>query len=274
MSTLHPLSDSPKGVVNPAAAQQAFRLERYLPEADLAPFLDFFWLVEWRLPEGVKHVQRTLPHPCVNLVFDRERTAVFGVVTGAFDYTLQGSGKVLGLRFRAGGFRGFLGDKLKTLTDRTMPLAPLFGGDSLADERAVLDAVDDTAMLAAASAVLRRALPPADAQVERIDAILALLRARPDITRAEQLAEQAGLGLRSLQQLFMDYVGVSPKWAIRRNRLQDAADRLAKGDEPDLARLAQALGYFDQAHFTSDFEKLVGKPPADYRRSCQAANNR
>jgi AraC-like DNA-binding protein len=30
------------------------------------------------------------------------------------------------------------------------------------------------------------------------------------------------------------------------------------------------LGYYDQAHFTSDFEHLVGKPPAQYRRDCEA----
>ncbi|MFP3562466.1 AraC family transcriptional regulator, partial [Paraburkholderia sp. SIMBA_049] len=34
----------------------------------------------------------------------------------------------------------------------------------------------------------------------------------------------------------------------------------------DLAELAHALGYFDQAHFTRGFRKLVGKAPAEYRR--------
>jgi AraC-like DNA-binding protein len=77
--------------------------------------------------------------------------------------------------------------------------------------------------------------------------------------------------VRSLQQLFSEYVGVSPKWVIRRFRLHEAADSLAGGDEPDLAALAQRLGYFDQAHFTSDFRKLVGQTPADYRRRERAA---
>ena len=43
----------------------------------------------------------------------------------------------------------------------------------------------------------------------------------------------------------------------------------ANGTDVDLVTLAQALGYYDQAHFTTDFEKLVGKPPAAYRRSCK-----
>jgi AraC-like DNA-binding protein len=33
------------------------------------------------------------------------------------------------------------------------------------------------------------------------------------------------------------------------------------------AVLAQELGYFDQAHFISDFKKLVGRTPADYERA-------
>jgi AraC-like DNA-binding protein len=75
------------------------------------------------------------------------------------------------------------------------------------------------------------------------------------------------MGVRSLQQLFSDYVGVSPKWVLRRFRLHEAADRLASGEEPDLAALAHSLGYFDQAHFTADFRKLVGQTPANYRKA-------
>jgi AraC-like DNA-binding protein len=76
--------------------------------------------------------------------------------------------------------------------------------------------------------------------------------------------------VRSLQQLFSEYLGVSPKWVLRRFRLQEAADRLAGGEELDLAALALSLGYFDQAHFTSDFRKLVGEPPARYRERANA----
>ncbi|WP_334071861.1 helix-turn-helix domain-containing protein [Burkholderia cepacia] len=59
---------------------------------------------------------------------------------------------------------------------------------------------------------------------------------------------------------------MTPKWVICRYRLHEAADKLAGGEAVDLAELAQALGYFDQAHFTRDFRKLVGKAPAEYRR--------
>jgi AraC-like DNA-binding protein len=113
-------------------------------------------------------------------------------------------------------------------------------------------------------------LPAADPQVERIAAILRTVETSPALTMVEDLAASAGVGVRALQQLFSDYVGVSPKWVIRRYRLHDAADRLANEDNVDLSELALALGYFDQAHFTSDFHKLVGQAPAQYRRSVQS----
>lgn len=270
MSNLRPVTAKPKGVVNPAAAQKAFRLERCLPAPDLAPFVEHFWIVEWELADGVTHVQRTLPYPCVHLVFDQGRTAIFGVMTGAFEYLLRGRGRVLGVRFRAGGFRAYLGGQVQAITDQSMRLSQLFACDDAEAERQVLGAPGDDGMITAASALLRQALPAPDGEIERIAAILATIEAHPGLTRVQELAERSRLSVRRLQLLFKEYVGVSPKWVIRRNRLHDAADQLAAGTPVDLARLAQELGYFDQAHFTSDFEKLVGKPPADYRRSCLA----
>ena len=268
------LQDRYKGVLNPAAVGKLFRLERYPAPPDLAPFIEWYWLVAWDLPAGVSHTQRTLPSPCIQVVFDRGRTAAFGVMTKAFNYTLSGSGHVLGARFRPGAFRGFLGAAVHTLADRELPLSALFGCDDMAAERAVLDAPDDAAMVLAASAILRHALPPQPAphlaRIAQIEKIMELIRRHPDLTQVGQLAERVDMSVRALQLLFHDCVGASPKWVIRRNRLLDAADQLGNGDDTDLATLAQNLGYYDQAHFTSDFEELVGKPPAHYRDSCKS----
>ena len=69
---------------------------------------------------------------------------------------------------------------------------------------------------------------------------------------------------RSLQRLFADYVGVSPKWVMRRARLHEAAERADSGEPVDWAALASDLGYADQAHLTRDFTVTIGVPPARY----------
>jgi AraC-like DNA-binding protein len=270
----HPatVQERPKGVVAPAQARKKFRMERYLPAPALAAFLDHFWIVEWDLEGQPPFVQRTLPYPCVHLVFDsRVRSGIWGVPSGAFDYELKGAGKVCGLRFRPGAFRAILGRPLHTITDQVLALSEVFPWDALDAERAVLGALDDAGMMAAASQLLLPELPApnpqVEAQVERIGAILRMAETTSGLTRVEELAEAGGVNLRSLQQLFSEYVGVSPKWVIRRFRLHEAADRLASGIDADLAALAHSLGYFDQAHFTSDFRKLVGQTPAHYRKA-------
>lgn len=264
-TTLQHVPDRAKGVVAPALAASKFRMARYLPPLDLAPFLEHTWIVEWDLRGQPPFVQRTLPYPSVHLAFDRTRTGVFGVTTGAFDYTLKEAGKVCGLKFRPGGFRGFLGRALHTITDQVLPLSSVFPWDDAAAQALVLDAQGDAAMAEAANTLLRTRLPAADPQVERIAAILRTVETTPGLTQVEALAAGAGLHVRSLQQLFSEYVGVSPKWVIRRFRLHEAADRLAHGDDVDLTGLALSLGYFDQAHFTSDFRRLVGQSPGHYR---------
>jgi AraC-like DNA-binding protein len=269
MSNLPTVTDRAKGVVAPALAGQMFRLGRYLPPPDLAPFLDHYWVVEWDLRGRPAHTQRTLPYPCVHVVFDRARTGIWGLTTGPFDYELKEAGKVCGLRFRPGAFRAFLGRPLHTITDKVLPLSAVFPWDEAAAQDAVLDTPDDEAMIGAANALLRAVLPAPDPQVDKIAAILRAVEATPGLTQVEALAGVAGMGVRSLQALFSEYVGVSPKWVIRRFRLHEAADRLATGADVDLATLAQGLGYFDQAHFTSDFRRLVGKSPGRYREEAR-----
>jgi AraC-like DNA-binding protein len=264
-TALSTVQERAKGVVAPALAGKMFRLERYLPPPELAPFLDHYWIVEWDLGDRPPFVQRTLPYPCVHLVFDAVRTGIFGAKTGAFDYELKGAGKVCGLRFRAGAFRAVLGRPVHTITDQVLPVSDVFPWTEAAALQAVLDTRDDAGMIAAANSLLLPVLPPPDPQVERIAAILRAVETTPGLTQVEALAAGAGMGVRSLQQLFSDYVGVSPKWVIRRYRLHEAADRLANGEEVDLTALALSLGYFDQAHFTSDFRKLVGQTPGQYR---------
>jgi len=271
MSHLPTVTDRAKGVVSPALAGKMFRLGRYLPPPDLAPFLDHYWIVEWDLQGRPPHTQRTLPYPCVHIVFDRARTGIWGLTTGSFDYELKDAGKVCGLRFRAGAFRAFLGRPLHTITDKVLVLGDVFPWDEGTAQNAVLNTTDDAAMIEAAGALLRSVLPAPDPQVDRIAAILRAVESTPGLTQVEELAAAAQMGVRSLQQLFSEYVGVSPKWVIRRFRLHEAADRLAQGADVDLAALAQGLGYFDQAHFTSDFRRLVGKSPGRYREEARQA---
>jgi AraC-like DNA-binding protein len=252
------------GVLRPEAAATQFGLARHEPPADLAPLIDFFWVVRWDLRGRPPHEQRILPHPNVNLAFEASGAAVYGVDRRIFTRRLTGEGKALGVRFRPGGFRPFCSSPVFTLNDRVVPASDIFGpGAALACEN-VMAAADDEAMTGHASDLLRAAAPQRDPDAERAAGIVARILADQELRRVGQLADCFGMSERGLQRLFAEYVGVSPKWVMRRARLHEAALRADTGDVVDWAALAADLGYADQAHLTRDFTATIGVSPARY----------
>jgi AraC-like DNA-binding protein len=257
----------PRGMIDPAGTARRMRVVRHKPSAHLAPFVDNIWIIEWDLTGRPPEVQKVLPAPNANLVIGAGQTKLFGVIRGVYSRLLEGTGWVVGLRFRTGGVRPFLGESVATLTDRTVPAKVVTGIDDRAAETQILGAKDHPAMIRAIEAILHPRLPQPDPAVEVVCSILARARRENGPQQAEALAREVGMSVRTMQRLFREYVGVSPKWVIRRYRLQEAAWRLAQGVSEPLSDLAAALGYFDQAHLARDFTQLFGCPPSQYQKS-------
>jgi AraC-like DNA-binding protein len=173
---------------------------------------------------------------------------------------------VFGVKFRAGGFRPFLGRPVTTLSETSLPLQAVFGAAAATLERDVFAGTDAASMAEVATRFLLLHLPSPDPLVDRVAAIVDGITRDRELTRVEHLVERHALGKRALQRLFNDYVGASPKWVIARYRLHEAIEQLARGAPPDWVALALQLGYFDQAHFIRDFRKLVGRTPGEYAR--------
>lgn len=260
-----PIEWNPRGVVNAAAIGRESPAGRYRPEPPLNRFVEHFWSVRWDLRGRPPVTRETLPHPSVHLVIEEGRSGLAGVGTGRFVRALEGRGWVLGLKFLPGCFRPFWRGPVSDLTDRVLGLEEAFGPDGPALESAVLRCEGDApAAVAAAEAFLSARLPAPDPRADEARRIVDLIRERRELARAEQVAEAAGVGLRALQRLFGEYVGVGPKWVLQRYRMHEAMARLESGEALDLAQLALELGYFDQAHFIRDFKALLGRTPGAY----------
>ena len=261
------VQEAPRGVLDPRAGRRRFEVTRSRPCPALAELVEHFWTVRWDLRGRDPHTQDTLPHPSVHLVAERGRSGILGVLTGRFTRELEGQGRAFGIRFRPAGFHPFLGGPVSTLTDRRVAVADVFGPDGDRLVTGLLAAATGAELVAAAEAFLLARLPDPDPDVALVNRLVDRIMADQDLTRVKDAAERVGVGTRRLQRLFATYVGVSPKWVIRRSRLHEAVERLDQGHRVDLAFLARDLGYFDQAHFARDFGAAVGRPPAAYARS-------
>lgn len=262
---LRPKLVPPRGILHRRSDAPLTGYARYWPDDDLAAFVEHLWTVEWDVER--LSIAEVLTHPSVQLVVELGDSRVAGVYTTRFVRRTEGKGRVLGVKFRPGGFRPFFDRPVSDLQDRALPLADVFGAAADGLEPRVLAHAGHAEAFAVIQEFLRRRRPRPDPIVELLGRIAERAATDREIVRVEQLTREFGLGLRKLQRLFDDYVGVSPKWVIQRYRLHEAAERIARGGVEDFADLALELGYADQAHFIRDFKKLVGRSPAEYARS-------
>ena len=268
-----------RGVLRPDLAATRFRLVRHRPSDALAPFVDFYWILRWDLRGEPPHAQTILPHPHVNLAFEAPGAGIFGVDRRLFTREISGLGQAFGVRFLAGGFRPFWQAPISQLTDRVVPAARLFGPRAEKTRQAIMCASGgsagsadiwgawveaDARMIGYAEALLCSALPERDRLADQVAALVSRITTDPRLRRVDELSAASGMTARTLQRLFADYVGVSPKWVMRRARLHEAAERADSGEPVDWAELAADLGYADQAHLTRDFTATIGISPTRY----------
>jgi AraC-like DNA-binding protein len=248
-----------------------FSLDRFPPAADLADLVERHWLVSWELPPGRDGSVTLLPHPCVNVVLDGGRLAVSGVGRDRFTYAYRGSGRVFGVKFRPGAFLPFLHAPVSDITGAVLPAEQLWGpaAAELAARMTAAPGVDE--MVGLVEAFLRERRPPSDPQVELVGRIVAALLHDRTICRVDDVTERFNINPRTLQRLFQRYVGVSPKWVLRRYRLHEAAAVLAREQHRPWAEVAAELGYFDQSHFIRDFTAAIGITPVAYAQACLRA---
>ena len=257
-----------RAILHARAGLGSFTMARHPVSAELAPFVEYLWSVEWDRRRLAPYEQRLLPTPATHLSVQPGLARVVGPRRTAFRTTLTGQGWVIGVRFRPGGARPWSPGPLSELVDGEFPVTLLADLDAAALQAAVRAAPDVAAAAALVDAALVPHRPAPDPTVDRVSALVATVDAEPGLRRVEQLAERAGLGVRALQRLCAEWIGIGPKELVRWARLHEAAARAASG-MVDWAALAAELGYADQAHLVRDFSRVVGEPPARYARAQQ-----
>ncbi|MBO0780548.1 MAG: AraC family transcriptional regulator [Ktedonobacteraceae bacterium] len=181
-----------------------------------------------------------------------------------FSSLLENTGHLFGVSFKPGAFFPFLKGPVSVLTDTSLSLFDAFGMEYKALEETILSQENEAGMIALVEQFLRERLPERDEHVILINEMVDRIRVDREITRVDHLVSRFHISKRTLQRLFSHYVGVSPKWAINRYRLQEAAERVVESEAVDWSKLAVDLGYFDQSHFINDFKLIIGKTPAEY----------
>lgn len=264
-------------VLRPEQLARHVHVRRHECQRTVAAWVEYYWSLRWDLPAGTLFVSQILPDATCSLTLELGSTrpevggdpvVVTGVVTKRFDVDVRGSGRVLGVKFRPGGLAALAHRGVGDLRDRVVPAVDVLGPHVAA--MAELDPDGPARRWTASVGRLLVGLDGAagdsvDDDYRRVLAIVEAMRTDRDLLAVAQVAERFDMSVRALQRLFVHYVGAGPKWVLGRFRMHDVVAELDRVGDASLTELAHRFGWYDQAHFTRDFTRLVGEPPGAYR---------
>ncbi|GGE95357.1 helix-turn-helix domain-containing protein [Mycetocola zhadangensis] len=226
----------------------------------------WFWIPQWQLAPGRTSRQNVLPFPASNLVVEESGVSLSGPTTGASYRDLRGSGWAAGALLRPGGIAS-LSTNPSGILNTQVPFDAPDLQRALCDVMSADDASGIEQAITEFTAWATENLEPPDESGLLANAMEDLIASDPSIVRVEQVASALHLSARGVQRLARRFVGVPPLAMIRRYRLQEAARKLRENPSLTIAQVAADLGYADHAHLTTDFTRVVGFTPTNYRRN-------
>jgi AraC-like DNA-binding protein len=223
-------------------------------------------MVFWDLRGLPSRLVETLPHPNVHIVFEPSGSKAWGISTAKFSRMLEGKSHAFGIKFTPGGFFPFFGRSVSSIAESSIPVQEVFGRAVDGLDLLLTTSENEEEMIAAADVFLLGRRPQPDAKSDLARRLVERILCEHDVLTVEDLSARSSIAVRSLQRLFSQYVGVSPKWVIRRYRLHELLEKMHSGEDLNWAQLALDLGYFDQAHLIKDFKSITGYSPTEYTR--------
>jgi AraC-like DNA-binding protein len=207
--------------------------------------------------QGPDGHDRIIPDGCMDLIWSEQAGLIaVGPNTTAFLAPLRNGGSVVGVRLHPGAAPPLFGVPAPALLDARAPAHKLWGDAArrLEERVASAETAIERAHLLVAFLSNRAAAEP--------DPLVRAAAKRLETGRVAVVAEDLGVSQRHLRRLVSAHVGYGPKLLARILRLRRALARVRAGAE--LAEVAYAAGYADQAHFSHDCSALAGVPPGRF----------
>jgi AraC-like DNA-binding protein len=251
------------------------------PPRALADFVSCLWGLDGAgsaSPLGERHIQRILPDGRAEIILhladpfrdvgsenSQPRALTAGQLTRSISVRPGGRVRTIGIRLTPAGARALLGTPHYLLTDTMTPLDAVDARladrmtSVLSDTGPVEDVLNGLALTLAAN----RVRPP---RTEALAALRLVDRSAGLIT-VDDLCACTSLSPRTLERLFLDLAGVSPRLYLRLVRFRHAVREAEAKKSRRWTDIALACGYYDHAHFTRDFRSFAGCAPSEWLAS-------
>jgi AraC-like DNA-binding protein len=238
--------------------------QEWPPPPDLAAFVACTWARLVRCTTGAIS-DPILPDGCADImVYEDQPPRVAGPDSVTRRAVVWDGLVIVGIRLRPGACRAVLRCPAAGIINDTVLLSDLIpGAEKL--HHMLLSTASLHARLVALEQWVRSALERATWQDRAVIAACRLLGAGSKIDVGDA-ASRLDWNARTMHRQFVAACGYGPKHLQRIMRIQETLRLANKHPNEQLAELAAAAGYADQAHMTRDFRDITGFTP----RACLA----
>lgn len=251
-------------------------IKQFIPSPQLSSFIKCYYLAEGDYTEYVKDV--FFPDGCTEIVFhaglefyrgeEKESWAkVIGQITQPLTMKAKGKGKSLGIWFLPHTFSQFSGIPMIELNDKAVALDNIFSTTFIDFVGNCLHENDLENLLKGVESYLIKKLRistnPLKDKIAK-HAVQFILQYK-DETNLTKLARDCNVSNRYLQKIFIEKIGLSPKFFTRIIRFQHALHHLSVHQLSSLTSLSYQTGYYDQAHFIREFKNFTGYTPSQFK---------
>ena len=259
------------GVLHPKKSDKNYQLKKWAPSKHLTTTIGLFWHVQWSLDTQESHLQQNIPDPCVHLCFEKNNITIVGPVSKCYQRELSEAGDIFAIKFRPGGFKILSNNPIADLKDQSVDITDFEMDHSVKESLIEINqnkSLRDRVTLS--EQFLLSLQPNKDSlhhkRITSVNSVIDVIKNDQSINNVHQLCQIVNMSIRNLQRLFKEYIGLSPKWVIRKFRVQDFLTRSQEIETQKInwAELANELGYFDQAHFIKDIKTMIGQTPHEY----------
>jgi AraC-like DNA-binding protein len=232
----------PRGRLDPAGFERHVEFRTVPPPVDLAPFIAHFWVIRWDSAFGHFDSDELMHRPYVDVFLSAQESGIQGTFRGKRTYSAAGTGRIIGIRFRPGGFHPFWrGEMADTTEALPMPTPESFLLAGSEWPMPTYEIADDFV-----------------AELERRQ----LLSDDP-LVNAALRGDEPAASARSVQRHVSHVTGLTSNRIRQIVRAREAAERIRRGDS--ILDVTHDLGYADQAHLTRDLKRLTGYTPGRTR---------
>jgi len=251
-----------KKALTPSPEKQSRIVTFSEPSKLFAGMIDKFILLEGKDYESQRH--EVLPKTNFRLVFTINTTrpglVFLGPNTKMRTHPLQ---DYFVVHFLPGMMPHFADLRPTDLTEKFIPLRNVLGTET----STLVDTIESTKNFEARQQFMeeffrRSRLEAAFREGPHTNAVQMVRSCHGQIT-VNELAKQLGSNIRTIERIFLDRVGLTPKKFIRLIRFQYALQKIQRNDSfTNLADLAYDCGYTDQSHLIKDFKSFSHRSPS------------